>query len=221
MKVAVVAAHPDDETLGCGGSILKHIDNGDEVHWIIATSMTPETGYTTGQIDERDKEITAVEEAFGFSGTHRLAFPASALDVVPLANVVAKMKSVFQHLEPELVFTVFGNDSHSDHRVVFNAVCAASKWFRIASIKSLLAYETISETEMAFTPAATSFTPNVFIDIGKYLDRKLEIFSIYRSETGEFPFPRSDKAIRSLNEFRGSTAGYKAAEAFMLIRERR
>ncbi len=221
MKVAIVAAHPDDETLGCGGSILRHIDNGDEVHWIIATAMTEEAGYTTVQIAARDEEIIAVGNAYGFSGTHRLEFSASILDVAPLANVVAKIKSVFQHLEPEMVYTVFGNDSHSDHQVVYNAVCAASKWFRISSIKSLLAYETISETEMALNPAATAFTPNVFIDTEKYLDRKLEIMSLYRSEMGDFPFPRSDKAIRSLSEFRGSTAGFGAAEAFMLLRERR
>ena len=221
MKVVVVAAHPDDETLGCGGSILRHIENGDEVHWVIVTSMKPDAGYTAEQITSRTEEIIAVGKAYGFSGTHRLDFPASSLDIVPLANVVSKMKFVFQHLEPEVVYTVFGGDSHSDHQVVYDAVCAASKWFRVGSIKSLLAYETISETEMALKPSATAFTPNVFIDIEKYLDRKLEIMSIYQSEIGDFPFPRSNKAIRSLSAFRGSTVGSQAAEAFMLMRERR
>ena len=109
---------------------------------------------------------------------------------------------------------------HTDHRLVFDATSACAKWFRYPSVKRILAYETISETEFGLDPN-NFFCPNYYVDIGEFLERKLEIMSVYQSELGDFPFPRSSEAIRALAVLRGSTSGFVAAEAFQLLRERK
>ena len=110
-------------------------------------------------------------------------------------------------------------DVHTDHQVVFDAVGACCKWFRYPSVKRVLAYETLSETEFGLNPQA-GFQPNMFVDISLFMERKLELLKIYQSELGEFPFPRSITAVRALAQYRGATSGFEGAEAFMLLRER-
>lgn len=218
-RVLVVAPHPDDETLGCGGALLKHKTQGDETHWLIVTGMTREAGFSSDTIEKRQREIDAVSERFGFGTVHQLGFPTAQLDAVPLNKIVRRLGDVFRGVRPEVVYVPYRNDVHSDHRIVFDGVAACTKWFRFPGIERVLAYETLSETEFGINPAAGGFKPNVFVDVSEYLEEKIDIMSIYESEYGEFPFPRSERAIRALAEFRGSTVGCMAAEAFLLLRE--
>ena len=102
---------------------------------------------------------------------------------------------------------------------MFDAVAACTKWFRYKSVKKVLVYETLSETEFSINPDLQGFRPNIFINITDFLDKKIEIMKIFESELGEFPFPRSEEAIRALSSIRGASAGFHAAEAFMLLKE--
>jgi LmbE family N-acetylglucosaminyl deacetylase len=218
-KILVVAPHADDESLGCGGTILKHIANGDEVYWLLVTGMSKETGFTELQIETRRVEISKVIESYNITETFQLRLPPAKLDILALADVVGAISDVVNQVQPEVVYTVYRNDAHSDHEVVFDAVMSATKSFRYPFVKRVLAYETISETDFSMKPEDPGFRPNVFVNIEKYLDKKLNILNIFESEMGVFPFPRSLKAIRSLAYLRGVQSNCEAAESFMLLKE--
>jgi LmbE family N-acetylglucosaminyl deacetylase len=218
-RVIVVAPHPDDETLGAGGALLRHRDLGDEVHWLIVTQMEEPLGFSVERIDKRKKEIEKVAAAYRFAQVHQAKLPTTQLDTLPVSTVVSQISGIFQEVKPTVVYLPFSGDVHSDHRVVSDAVLACCKWFRYPSIKRVLAYETLSETDQDFSHGGSGFKPNCYVNISKYLDKKIEIMSVYEGELGEFPFPRSERALRALAEFRGVQVGYQAAEAFLLLKE--
>jgi LmbE family N-acetylglucosaminyl deacetylase len=218
-RTLVVAPHPDDEILGCGGTLLRRKNEGGVVGWLVVTGMTEEAGWPVEQIRLRDEEIAKVVAMVGFDAVFNLRLPATRLDELPMSELVSAFSSVFKSFEPEEVLVPHRGDVHSDHRVTFDAVAACAKWFRYPSVRRVLAYETPSETEFGLSKEI-AFEPNFFVDIGAYLERKLEVAKVYQSELGEFPFPRSVRAIRALAEWRGACAGYLAAEAFELLRER-
>ena len=217
--VLVVAPHADDETLGVGGTLLKLRAEGCELHWLLVTEMTVKGGFSSSEVDERNHEIRAVSEGYGFSQVHRLGFLPSQLDVVPKSRLVSAINSVVAKIRPETVYTVFRDDAHSDHEVVFDAVVSATKIFRHPYIKRILAYETLSETDFALKPGLTAFRPNVFVNIEDHLEEKINLMKIFRSEIGDFPFPHSPRAIEALASIRGVQAGCLSAEAFMLLKE--
>lgn len=219
-KIMVVAPHPDDETLGCGGSLLRWRKEGNEIQWLIVTSMPEGCGYSSQKIRQREDEIREVEKRFGFSATHRLDLPTTTLGAIPLGDIVGKISAIFKAERPNVVLLPYRGDAHSDHKVVFDAVAACTKWFRCDAIGRVLAYETLSETDFGLDPDIRGFNPNVFVNISDYLNEKIEVMKVYASELGEFPFPRSEQAVRSLACMRGASSGCKAAEAFMLLRER-
>ncbi len=130
-----------------------------------------------------------------------------------------KISSILLEVNPNIVYLPYRRDVHTDHRIIFDAASSSLKWFRCPSIKRVLAYETLSETDMALNPDGNPFHPNVFVDISGFLEKKIEIMKIYHVELGAFPFPRSEEAIRGLAALRGAASGLKAAEAFMLLRE--
>jgi len=217
--VIIVAPHPDDETLGCGGTILRHREAGDDIHWLVVTAMTPEQGFSQEKIAAREAEIAAVARRYGFASVQLLGLPTTRLDTLPASDLISKIAGVIQGVAPEVVYLPFSGDAHSDHSIVSKAVLSCTKWFRKTSIKRILAYETLSETEFGISPDALGFRPNVFVDIHHYLDEKIDILKIFASELGEFPFPRSIETVRALARLRGSSAGCSAAEAFMLLKE--
>ncbi len=217
--VLVVAPHPDDETLGCGGALLRHKAEGDEVHWLIMTSMHESQGYSLSKIDERSKEIGSVTEQYKFDGVHALNFPTTELDTCPRGELVAAVAKVFENIEPTIVYLPYRKDIHSDHKITFDVAAACTKSFRYPSLKSVRAYETLSETEQSLSPDDSGFRPNLFVDISAYLDQKIEIMQLYKGEMDDAPFPRSQEVIEALARYRGSVIGSHAAEAFMSLRE--
>ncbi len=217
--VAVVAPHPDDETLGCGGTLLKHVACGDQVHWIVFTGISTEQGFSQERVRSRDEEIRRVAKSYGFVDTHRLDFPTMQLDRVPKADLVGALGEVVKRLSVHTLYVPYRNDAHSDHAAVFDACAACTKTFRYPSVRSVRAYETLSETEYGVKPEDPGFHPNLFVGVAGFLDRKLEIMSIYASEMAPFPFPRSDIALRAQAQLRGTQCGTTAAEAFMLLKE--
>lgn len=219
MRLLVVAPHPDDEILGCGGTLLRRKAEGAELGWLIVTSMSVQSGWERAVVERRDAEIARVTQAVGFSRVFKLGLPPAQLDRVPMSDLVAAVSAVFEEFKPEEVYLPHREDVHTDHRIVFDAAAACSKWFRYPSVRRVLTYETLSETEFGLSSGGT-FSPNFFVDVSGYLDRKLDIMAIYESEVGEFPFPRSLEAIRALAALRGAASGFRAAEAFQLLRER-
>lgn len=215
--VLAVAPHPDDETLGCGGTLLRHRAAGDRVHWLIMTAMTAEGGYTAQQRARRDAEIAQVARLYGLAGVTRLDYPTATLEGVPRADLVRRLSAAFAELRPNVVYGPHRGDAHGDHRVTAEAVAACAKWFRNGSVERVLAYEALSETDQGHD---VPFTPDVFVDVSRTLARKLRILRAFAGELGEFPFPRSERAVRAQAAWRGATAGVRAAEAFMLLKER-
>lgn len=218
-RIVIMTPHPDDETLGCGGTILKHISAGDEVYWLIITEMDEEY-FSKERIDKRQEEIAQVAMNYGFMKTIQLSYKAAKLDEVPVSDLVADIGNLFDEIEPNIVYVPYRNDIHSDHKVVFDATMSCTKWFRYPSIEKVLVYETLSETDFIMNLDANGFRPTVFVNISEFIDNKLDIMKIYQSEMADHPFPRSEEAIRALATLRGAAAGVMAAEAFMLVKER-
>ncbi|MDQ0156910.1 PIG-L deacetylase family protein [Robertmurraya andreesenii] len=217
-NIIILTPHPDDETLGCGGTILRHKQSGDKVCWLIVTKMGKK--FDSLKKEKRSKEITQVKNMYGFDEVYQLDFEAGNLDVLPLGSIINEISDVFNRFEPNIVYLPYRSDIHSDHRIVFDATVACTKWFRYPFVKRVLVYETLSETDFTINPDANYFHPNVFVDISSFIEKKIEIMSIYESELADHPFPRSIRAIKSLAYLRGSASGYEAAEAFMLLKER-
>jgi LmbE family N-acetylglucosaminyl deacetylase len=218
-RVLVVAPHPDDETLGCGGTLLRMAEDGAQLAWLIVTRMSEEDGFAPQRVQGRDEEIDKVSSLLRFSEVFSLSLPTRRLDTIPIAAIIQRFAEVFKAFKPEHVFLPHRSDVHSDHRVVFDAGASCAKWFRYPSVRRVLAYETISETDFCLDSRAP-FQPNFFVDISSYLERKLEILATYESEVAPFPFPRSIEAVRALAAVRGAASGFAAAEAFQLLRER-
>lgn len=218
-RTLVVAPHPDDEVLGVGGTLLRRKAEGVKVAWLIVSNISVESGWDKKKVEQRAEEIARVTGVFGFDEVFKLDFPTTQLDRVPMSDLVRGISDAFRVFEPDEVFVPHSSDVHTDHRVVFDAVASCTKWFRYPSVKRVLAYETLSETDFSLS-RCEGFRPNVFVDVAQYLDDKLRAMDIYASELGSFPFPRSHEAIRALATLRGAASGFRAAEAFELLRER-
>lgn len=223
-QVIVISTHPDDETLGAGGTLLKHIANGDEVHCVFCTDILEEEGFPKKTIATREEEIKQVTNSYGFASIHHLGLKTMRVDEYTKSDLVVRFSKIFQQIQPNILYLPFCDDVHSDHRCIFEAVFSCTKSFRYPSIERVLMMETLSETEFAPSLPHRSFTPNVFVDITDFIDKKCEIMQIYKSEIAPPPFPRSLENIKALALYRGSTMGGKIsptyAEAFMLLKEK-
>jgi len=219
LKVLVVAPHPDDETLGCGGTILKHNDLNHEVHWISVTNISDDE-WSEFKVKSRQKEIKKIAKMYNFKTFSNLDFTAARLDSVPMVDIVSKISELVQEIQPNIVYVNNYNDVHTDHQVVFKAVISATKNFRQPSVSRILMYETLSETEFHPAFSGESFNPNVFVDITDFFSQKCQIMKQYEGEVMESPHPRSIDTIEALAKYRGSRIGEKYAEAFQLIYEK-
>jgi N-acetylglucosamine malate deacetylase 1 len=219
MNVLAISAHPDDETLGCGGTLLKHRAGADAVFWIIAT-VCHEPQWSASTIEQKAAEVDRVAAAYSATPI-RLGFPNARLDIVGVEELMRPIERAVDQIRPEIVYLLNGGDIHTDHHALFTAAMSVLKPFYMKrrGIRRVLSYETLSSTEAAPPGGARTFVPNVFSDISEYLDRKLDIMSLYETEIHEDPMPRSLTAIRALARYRGSTIGAEYAEAFALVRE--
>ena len=214
-KVLVVAVHPDDETLGCGGTLLKHKDNGDEINWLICTKLNSNNkSFLT-----REKEIETVSNLYNFDSVHKLELETTKVDEYSMSELISKISLVINKVQPNIIYLPFKTDVHSDHRKIFEAAYSCTKSFRYPFIEKIYMMETLSETEFAVSSKEDSFIPNVFVDISDYFDKKVKILNVYKSELEEHPFPRSIKNIEALSILRGATSNCQYAEAFQLIKE--
>jgi len=217
-NVLVIAVHPDDETLGCGGTLLKHKEQGDCLCWLIITKTDESQGFKADFITQRQQEIQQVQQAYGFQETIHLNFPTAQLDTIPMQKLVQEITAVVQRCQPSVIYLPFKSDVHSDHRRVFEAASVCSKTFRFPFVRRMLMMETISETEFSPPFSENAFCPNYYVDITNHLERKKEIMNLYHGETAPAPFPRSIENITALAVYRGSACGCRYAEAFVLLK---
>lgn len=215
--ILVIAPHADDETLGCGGAMLKYIQDGFDVHWCVVTSPK-EPEYSKDFLEIRKSIINKVKNAYGFKSLHFFDFKPSTLTSSNKPALIKKFNSLYEQLFISSIFVPHRNDAHSDHGIVFDSAVSAAKWFRSRSITDIISYETLSETEFQIRPGDGQFLPNYFVDICDTIERKCQIMSLYSTEVGDFPFPRSEKAIKALSDYRGIQSGFNSAEAFQILK---
>jgi len=223
MNVLVVSAHPDDETLGCGGTIARLTAQGAAVYVLIlgegVTSRHDErSDADASEVAELQAQSQAALEVLGVRDVFYAGLPDQRLDTIPLLDIVKIMEHHVKKLEPEVVYTQHGGDLNLDHSMVFRATLTAARPLPGSCVKRIYTYEVPSSTELSPHSGSEGFHPNVFVDISATLDAKLEAMLLYESESREFPHPRSTEGIRALATWRGVTVGLEAAEAFELVR---
>lgn len=225
-KVLVVAAHPDDEVLGCGGTIPRLISKGHEVHVLIlgdgVTSRElggPISKSELGldlEIAERKKNCIEALRILGAKDPLFFTLPDNRFDTLSLLYITRIVEGVVEDIKPGIVFTHSRDDLNVDHQLAFRAVLTSVRPVPGSCVKELYEFEVPSSTEWTFD-SSKPFSPNVFIDITETLTQKIRAFSLYKGEVRDFPHPRSEEYIRHLASVRGSTVGVSAAEAFRLV----
>ena len=222
-NVLVIAAHPDDEVLGCGATMAKHAFEGSEVWSLILgegiTSRFSKPGKGTKPLLK--KLWASAEKANRSLGVRRLIqrqFPDNAFDRVPRLEIIHEIESVIEELKPSVVYTHNPSDLNIDHQLCSEAVQTACRPIPGHPVKRVLAFEVVSSTEWRFG-GGDPFRPNVFVDVARFLSRKLDAMKHYAGELRPFPHARSLENLEALAKFRGAQSGVLAAEAFCLLRE--
>ncbi len=216
MIVLVIAAHADDEVIGCGGAIAHHLAVGDEVHVVLVSQSVVVPMPVVESVLE---EMYEAHRVLGVTQTFKLGFPAPKLDVVPGHELADALGQMIRMLQPHTVYIPHRGDLHGDHRAVYRAALVAARPINGCSVRRILSYETLSETDWAAPSGEDAFVPTVFLDISAFLPKKLMAAACYRSQVKEPPNTRSLRSIEALARLRGGTVSRDAAEAFMLVRE--
>jgi LmbE family N-acetylglucosaminyl deacetylase len=222
--VCVFAAHPDDEVLGCGGTIVKHIQNGDSVHVIImAEGVTSRNNAYNKDQEEKLKNLREVaikaNDLLGSTSLGFLNFPDNRMDSLPLLEIIKKIELVISEYKPNIVYTHHASDVNIDHQKTHEAVITACRPQPGCSVRRVMCFEVQSSTEWQPASSKLAFMPNWFNDISdSFLEKKLIALSLYDCEMRSWPHARSIKAIEVLARWRGSCIGTSAAEAFVLAR---
>lgn len=219
----VIAAHPDDEVLGCGGTIARLAKDGHEVYIAILGEGITSRYNKREEVEKKFIEklhaqshevgrYLSVKEVFLFS------LPDNRFDTVPLLDIVKVVENLVDKLQPDIIYTHHGGDLNIDHQIVHRAVLTAARPVKNCRVKEIYAFEVPSSTEWAFHQFEPVFRPNVFVDITETLEIKLQAMRLYESEIRPFPHPRSLEALRAIACRWGSMVGLEAAEAFQLVR---
>lgn len=219
--VAVIAAHPDDEVLGCGGTIARMARSGRPVHvLLIADGVSSRDGVVPGnELAVRNDAAERACKILGCDSIQLLGLPDNRLDGLDLLDVVKSIESFLHRHKPTTVFTHHAGDVNIDHRVVHDAVIACCRPLPGHFVRELLFFEVPSSTEWRPPGSSYVFEPNWFVDVSDVLDLKLKALEAYRDEMRAFPHPRSVVAVEALARWRGACAGLAAAEAFVLGRK--
>ena len=218
MTVLVIAPHPDDEILGCGGTIAKHAAAGDAVYVAIVTKGC-EPLFSSEQVRQVREECRRADEYLGVKETLFLDFPASMMETVPRYKLNDAIISVVQRLKPDCVYIPHRGDMQLDHKMTVDAAMVALRPKYQHVVQKIYAYETLSETGWDMANTTNEFIPTAYCNIELYLEKKIEAMRIFNSQLSDFPNARSLEAIRALALYRGATMNLGAAEAFVTIRE--
>lgn len=216
MKILVVSPHPDDETLGAGGTLLKQKKSGDQLFWLIVTHVNAKDGWDEDFVERRKNQINEITNTYGFDEVFDLGYPPACLSCENEKELVSKIYHVYEQIKPEWLIIPGEYDAHSDHGVTFRCCMAAAKPFRAPYIKKIVTMEIISETEQGYQK--DSFIPNYYVDISEEIESKIQAMKIYDSELDDMPFPRNIENLKALAVFRGGCCNALYAEAFHLVR---
>jgi len=215
-KIAVVAAHPDDEVLGCGATLLKHAALGDEISLLFMTTGIASRTAQRKQVKQRNAGFQKAIEYLCPHYWQQLDWSDNAMDQDPLLAIVKSVEKFFIKVQPEIVYTHWIHDLNIDHAVTAKAVCTAARALPEQSIRILRSFEISSSSEWSPTAA---FHPNYFSDVSNLVAKKEAYLECYEQEMRDFPHARSFEAIKALMTYRGASVGVAAAEAFLTIRE--
>jgi len=221
MRVLVVVAHPDDEVLGCGATLARHADEGDTAEVVVlGRGALSREGATPSDADELQRQAHEAARILGASGIRVLNLPDNRFDRMDLLDIVKQVEAEIHRVNPEVVYTHHAADLNIDHRRTFEAVVTACRPVEASGVRRILSFEIPSSTEWQSPTVPPGFLPNVFVDVTRTLERKLSAIGIYSGEIRSAPHPRSIEALTALACWRGASAGMKAAEAFVLVRQR-
>ena len=224
-KVLIIAAHPDDEVLGCGGTIARHSDEGDSVQILIIAEGATSRG-TRRDPGKSGAEVNRLRDAaakagriLGCAHVEVLGLPDNRLDSLERLDLIKIIEAKIAEHDPSSIYTHHSGDVNIDHRLIHEAVITACRPTPGQRVRKLFSFEVASSTEWQPPGSGQPFLPNVFVDITNQLERKVEALSIYHNEMRDWPHARSIKAVRNQALQRGAQAGLHAAEAFCLLRE--
>ncbi|MGV3616340.1 MAG: PIG-L deacetylase family protein [Fimbriimonas sp.] len=218
MNVLVIAPHPDDEVLGCGGTIARHVAAGDVVRVLVMTRGSSDL-FADELVNTVREECRQAHAVLGTHGVDFLDHPAPKLDTIPQYLLAANIASYIREHGSEVVYVPHRGDMHFEHRLIYNASLVACRPTPGTPVRKILAYETLSETDWAPPFPDDAFIPTVFVDVSAYMEKKIEAMACFKSQVKAPPASRSLDSLRGLATFRGSTVSVHAAEGFMLVRE--
>lgn len=214
--ILIVATHPDDEVLGCGGTMARYAACGDTVHVLVVTRGVLASTEIVTQVRQ---EMRNAHDILGVHHAQFLNFPAAQLDTVPRHAIADAIANVIQLLRPSILYLPHHGDLHTDHRIVYLAGLVAARPSHAFVVPRVLTYETVSETDWAPPTPHDAFVPTVYVDITRFLDQKIQAAACFHSQMREPPHTRSLRSLQALATLRGGTVGVGAAEAFVLVRE--
>ncbi len=217
-NILVIAAHPDDEALGCGGALVRHVARGDRVQCLFLADGAGSRS-EGADVGLRQRQAEAAARRLGAAAPMLLGFPDNRMDSVPLLDIVQAVEKVIAEVRPDIIYTHHGNDLNIDHRITHQAVLTACRPQPDSCVRAIYGFEVPSSTEWASPEAAPAFRPVRFVDISDYLQHKMALLDCYADEMRAFPHARSREAVEALARWHGATVGVAAAEAFSVIRE--
>jgi N-acetylglucosamine malate deacetylase 1 len=218
MKILVISPHMDDETLGVGGTIAKHVASGDEVHVIVVAHRVYNHQYDQQATEIEKKATLNAQKVLEYQHLEFLDLPDERLDHC-IQEILIPLEDAFNQIKPEVLYSPFYGDNNQDHRAVFEAARVLARPASHIKVKRFLLYEVLSSTDQSPPLPHNVFLPNFYVNISETIDKKLEALCCYERELRPFPHPRSETGIRTLALKRGMEAGFSHAESFMLLRD--
>jgi LmbE family N-acetylglucosaminyl deacetylase len=216
--ILIVAAHPDDEILGCGGTVARLVKEGYKAYTLIlGKGITSRDNWKESELEEIKKQVIRANKKIGIPPENVFInnLPDNRFDTVPLLDIVKNIEKVKRKIKPDIIFTHYKNDLNIDHKTTYSAVLTATRPMENETVKKIYSFEILSSTEWKYP---TTFSPNVFFDISKTVDKKIEAMKCYKNEIRSFPHPRSLETIELNAKMWGVKNGLKYAEAFYLVR---
>ena len=213
-KVLIIVAHPDDEVLGCGATIAKHIDNSDMVQIVFLSD-----GFSSRNDDEnRDSNAQKASKVLACQNPIFLNYPDNQLNTVPLLDIVKKIETIVSDFQPNIIYTHYFGDLNIDHQITHKAVITACRPQPNFCVKEIYSFEVLSATHWQSPSMSNAFNPNYFVDVSDFIKQKIKALQCYDNEMRDYPHARSYEAVVSLSSFRGSSVGVHNAEAFVIER---